>query len=137
MDVQQQLRLYLSMRETVLIVPVENHVEAKNHLQNQNLTFAKLSLQRVFHLSSELGKIEFPLIVKSSTGYDVIPINPSYESDRRFVEILNSILKKFLKTSASTRTRYQGNRINEIGRRIEETIVNEMNKSPLASQETC
>jgi hypothetical protein len=101
-------------------------------LQNQNLTFAKLSLQRVFHLSSELGKVEFPIIVKSSIGYDVIPVSPSYESDKEFIEILNSILKKFVKTSASTRTRFQGNRINEIGRRIEETIVNEMNKSPLA-----
>jgi hypothetical protein len=83
-------------------------------------------------ISSELGKVEFPLIVKSSTRYDVIPVNPSYESDKKFIEILNSILKKFLKTSASTHTRFQGNRINEIGRRIEETIVNEMNKSPLA-----
>lgn len=66
-------------------------------LQNQNLTFAKLSLQRVFHLSSELGKVEFPVIVKSSTGYDVIPVNPSYESDKEFIEILNSILKKFVR----------------------------------------
>jgi hypothetical protein len=49
-------------------------------------------LQRVFHLSSELGKVEFPLIVKSSTGYDVIPVNPSNESDKKFVEILNNIL---------------------------------------------
>jgi hypothetical protein len=40
-------------------------------------------------------------------------------------------LKKFLATSASTRLRYQGNRINEVGRRIEEIIVNEMNKLPL------
>ena len=40
------------------------------------------SLQRVFHLSSELGKVEFPLIVKSSTGYDVIPVNPPVNQTR-------------------------------------------------------
>ena len=89
-------------------------------------------LQRVFGLSKELGRVEFPLVVKLSTGYDVIPINTSHELDKRFIETLGGILKKFLKTSASTRQRYQGNRINEVGRRIEETIVNEMNKLPLS-----
>jgi hypothetical protein len=89
-------------------------------------------LQRVFGLSKELGKVDFPLVVKLSTGYDVIPINYSNESDKKFIDTLNGILKKFLKTSASTRSRYQGNRVNEVGRRIEETIVNEMNKMPLS-----
>ena len=67
-----------------------------------------------------------------STGYDIIPLNSSNESDKKFIDILTNILKKFLKTSASTRSRYQGNRVNEVGRRIEETIVNEMNKLPLS-----
>jgi hypothetical protein len=89
-------------------------------------------LQSVFGLSRELGKVDFPLIVKLSTGYDVIPINISNELDKKFIDTLNGILRKFLKTSASTRSRYQGNRVNEVGRRIEETIVNEMNKLPLS-----
>ncbi len=89
-------------------------------------------LRRVFGLSKELGRVDFPLIVKLSTGYDVIPVNSSNESDKKLIEILDNILKKFLKTSASTRSRYQGNRVNEVGRRIEETIVNEMNKLPLS-----
>lgn len=89
-------------------------------------------LKKVFGLSKELGKVDFPLIVKLSTGYDVIPVNSSNESDKKLIDILDSILKKFLRTSASTRSRYQGNRINEVGRRIEETIVNEINKLPLS-----
>lgn len=89
-------------------------------------------LKRVFGLSKELGRVEFPLIVKLSTGYDVIPIDTSSEHDKSFIEILSGILKKFLKTSTSTRQRYQGSRVNEVGRRIEETIVNEMNKLPLS-----
>jgi hypothetical protein len=89
-------------------------------------------LHRAFGLSKELGRVDFPLVVKLSTGFDVIPINPSNQSDKTFVDILDGILKKFLKTSASTRSRYQGSRVNEVGRRIEETIVNEMNKLPLS-----
>ena len=54
---------------------------------------------------------------------------------------MGTILIRYLKTVllhlnievyASTHWRYQGNRVNEIGRRIEETIVNEMNKLPLS-----
>jgi hypothetical protein len=89
-------------------------------------------LHSAFGLSKELGRVDFPLVVKLSTGFDVIPINPSNPADKAFIDILNGILKKFLKTSASTRSRYEGGRINEVGRRIEETIVNEMNKLPLS-----
>lgn len=89
-------------------------------------------LHSAFGLSKELGRVDFPLVVKLSTGFDVIPINRTNPSDNTFIDLLNGILKKFLKTSASTRSRYEGGRINEVGRRIEETIVNEMDKLPLA-----
>jgi hypothetical protein len=46
------------------------------------------------------------------------------------IENLKSIFKDFLKTSTSTRSRYQGDRINEVGRRIEDALVHEMNKQP-------
>jgi len=39
-----------------------------------------------------------------------------------------------LKTSSSTRSRYQGDRINEVGRRIEDALVHEMNKQPLIAK---
>lgn len=44
-------------------------------------------------LSKELGEIEFPLIVKSLQA----TINTSNESDKKFIEILNNIVKKILK----------------------------------------
>jgi hypothetical protein len=36
-----------------------------------------------------------------------------------------------LKTSAFTHSRYQGDRISEVGRRIEDALVHKMNKQPL------
>jgi hypothetical protein len=97
------------------------------------LSFGKEKLLKgVFGLSDELGRVDFSWIVKLSTGHNIIPIDSSSELDKEFIEILNGILRKFLKTSTSTRSRYQGNRINEVGRRIEETIVNEMDKLPLS-----
>jgi hypothetical protein len=88
-------------------------------------------LQSVFGLSKQLGKIPFSMLVKQSTGFDVIPINDECYSDKVLIDTLQSILKKFLKTSTSTHSRYEGSRINEVGRRIEEIVVNEMNKPPL------
>ncbi len=55
----------------------------------------------------------------------------SKSTDKNLIDLLKSILGGFLKTSTSTRSRYQGSRVNEVGRRIEESIVNEMNKLPL------
>jgi len=51
------------------------------------------------------------------------------KTDNELIEILNKI-KRFLKTSVSTHVRYEGRRINEVGRRIEQGLVNEMDKHP-------
>ena len=88
-------------------------------------------LDSVFGLSKKLGKIPFPTVVKKSTGFNVIPINIHNSSDKMLIDTLNKIFKDFLKTSTSTRSRYQGDRINEVGRRIEDALVHEMNKQPL------
>lgn len=88
-------------------------------------------LKSVFGLSSKLGRIPFSIVVRQSTNYDVIAIDLQNSSDKILMQILNNILNKFLKVSTSIRSRYQGNRINEVGRRIEEGLVHEMDKHPL------
>ena len=47
------------------------------------------------------------------------------------IDSLKKIFKDFLKTFTSIRSRYQGDRINEVGRRIEDVLVHEMHKQPL------
>ena len=87
-------------------------------------------LKDIFGLSKQLGRVPFPIIVKQSTGFVVIPVNLQDSSDRVLIDNLKSIFKDFLKTSTSTRSRYQGDRINEVGRRIENALVHEMNRHP-------
>ena len=72
-------------------------------------------LEHVFGLSHKLGKIPFTMVIKQSTKYDVIPIDSQNPPDKMLIGMLNNILNKFLKVSTSTRSRYQGNRINEVG----------------------
>ena len=52
----------------------------------------------------------------------MIPINRNETHDKALINILQNIIKSFLKTSMSARSRYQGDRVNEVERRIEEVL---------------
>lgn len=88
-------------------------------------------LNDVFTLSKKLGKTSFPLAVKVSSGFDVIPINSVNEHDKKLIGIIRSTLTKFLETTRSSQPVYKGRRINDVGRKIEPQIVHELNKPPL------
>jgi hypothetical protein len=91
------------------------------------------SLSAIFLLSKKVGRVAFSDVVKASSGFSVIPIDVTNDKlDKELINNLSSILSKFLKTHTNTRSRFQGYRINEVGRRIEELLVNELNKQPLS-----
>jgi hypothetical protein len=91
------------------------------------------SLSAIFLLSKKVGRVAFSDVVKASSGFNVVPLDATNDKlDKELISNFNSILSRFLKTSASTRSRFQGSRVNEVGRRIEELLVNELNKQPLS-----
>lgn len=89
------------------------------------------SISSVFLLSKAVSDVTFQKVVKESSGFIVIPFDATDELDKELVRSLGTILGKSLKTLTNTRSRLQGNRVNEVGRRIEELLVNELNKPPL------
>jgi hypothetical protein len=95
------------------------------------LTNIKASISSVFLLSKAVGYVRFQDVVKESSGFIIIPFDATDELDKDLMRTLNITLDKFLKTLTNTRSRLQGNRVNEVGRRIEELLVNELNKQPL------
>lgn len=83
-------------------------------------------------LSKEIGKIPFPTLVKATTGYDVIPLNIwGSAEDRILFEAITKAATDFTKLCERTRRRFQGDRINEVGRAIEEEFVQELIKTQL------
>jgi hypothetical protein len=91
------------------------------------------SLSAIFLLSKKVGHVAFSDVVRASSGFSVVPIDATNDKlDKELITNFNSILSRFLKTSTSTRSRFQGSRVNEVGRRIEELLVNELNKQPLS-----
>jgi hypothetical protein len=89
------------------------------------------SISNAFRLSKEVGDVLFQEAVRESSGFIVIPFDVNDELDKDLIRIFYNTLNNFLKTLTNTRSRLQGNRVNEIGRRIEELLVNELDKQPL------
>lgn len=90
------------------------------------------SISSAFLISKVIGYVPFHQAVRESSGFIVIPFDATDELDKELIRILSNILDKFLKTVTNTRSRLQGKRVNEVGRRIEELLVNELNKQPLS-----
>jgi hypothetical protein len=89
-------------------------------------------LSAIFILSKKVGRVAFSKVVRASSGFSVVPIDANDKLDRDLISNFNSILSRFLKTHTNTRSRFHGTRVNEVGRRIEELLVNELNKQPLS-----
>jgi hypothetical protein len=100
------------------------------------LTNTEACISSALLLSKAVGHVAFHEVVKLSSGFNVIPFDATDELDKDLMRTLSNTLSTFLKTLANTRSRLQGNRVNEVGRRIEELLVNELNKQPLSVKKT-
>jgi hypothetical protein len=82
-------------------------------------------------ISKKIQNIPFSELLKATTPFEVYSLDRRDPSD---VELLNDITtsaKNFIKSINRTHTRFEGKRINEVGRRIEEVFVEELKKSKL------
>jgi len=83
-------------------------------------------------LSKDFEYLPFPLLVKATTNYEVIPLNfNSSPEDKRLFNELKDSANNFIDYAARIRQRFQGDRINDVGKRIEEAFVEELKKTEL------
>lgn len=78
----------------------------------------------------KLGRLDFPIVVKESTGFDVIPINMNDDYDKSFISNISKKLISSLKMIQKTGVRFEGSRINEIGRQLEPYFVRDLHTPP-------
>jgi len=52
-------------------------------------------LGSVYGLSKKLETVPFSVVVRKSTGFEVIPINLQNSSDKMLIDTLNKILRPF------------------------------------------
>ena len=87
-------------------------------------------VRQVLTFPKKLGQINFPLVVKESTGFDVIGIDLNETYDKNLISILKAKLDDLRKASKKSGQHFKGNRINDVGSQIETAIVRDLNTSP-------
>lgn len=82
-------------------------------------------------LSKDVKIIPFSVLVKITTGFDVIPLNLHNDLDAQIFSQISHSASNFISYVQRTRQRFQGDRINDVGKRIEEVFVEELKKTEL------
>lgn len=88
-------------------------------------------LGKIFSLRKKIGKLPLSKILESSCGHKLIPVDHDNHQDIFLLKHLTSSLNKFLSLTKKSGARFHGNRINDIGKKIENQIEEEIRKTPL------
>lgn len=89
-------------------------------------------LRQCIKSSSGVNKVPFPQLVEVTTGFGVSPIDITNAHDRLLIKQLRDSATHFIAYYKRTHQRFEGNRINEVGNRIEEVFVEELRKTKYA-----
>lgn len=89
-------------------------------------------ISKVFSLTKQIGKQPFRDIFSQSCGYRIIPVDIKKASDKKIIEFVAHAMNNFLASSKKSGTRYKGNRANDVGKKMETGIIEELKKTPLA-----
>ncbi|MDA4118707.1 MAG: hypothetical protein OK455_10240, partial [Thaumarchaeota archaeon] len=79
-----------------------------------------------------MGAIRFSELVMESSGHRVLPIDPNSDADLDLLNHLLRALTAFVRLTEKSGQRFRGNRINDIGKRFEYMVVDELKKTPLS-----
>jgi hypothetical protein len=90
-----------------------------------------VDLKAIFRLSKQVGHVPFSDVIRESTGFEVIPIDEENEEDKELLRHIRYALASFVRLTVKAEQRFRGNRINEVGRRFENMIVEEVKKTPI------
>ena len=84
-----------------------------------------------FWIRNGLAAISFSDLVRESSGHLVLPIDPGSKEDMFLLKHLSQALTSFVKLTEKSGQRFTGNRINDVGKRFEYLIAEELRKTPL------
>jgi hypothetical protein len=84
-----------------------------------------------FWIRNGLQAISFADLVRESSGHLVLPIDPCNREDMLLLKHLSQALTAFVRLNERSGQRFTGNRINDVGKRLEFMIADELKKTPL------
>ncbi|MGC9086952.1 MAG: hypothetical protein ACP5IT_12240 [Thermoproteota archaeon] len=89
------------------------------------------AIRSIIRLSEEVKEIPFPQLVKATTGFSVLPLDLNSEKDKFLFETITASATNFVKLCERSKRRFRGERINEVGRAVENEFVQELKKTSL------
>ena len=84
-----------------------------------------------FWIRNGLPAVSFADLVRESSGHMVLPIDPCSTEDMILLGHLSQALTAFVRLTEKSGQRFTGNRINDVGKRFEYMIADELRKTPL------
>lgn len=84
-----------------------------------------------FWIRNGLPAVSFADLVRESSGHLVLPIDPCSREDVFLLRHLSQALTGFVRLTEKSGQRFTGNRINDVGKRFEYMIAEELRKTPL------
>jgi len=85
----------------------------------------------VFGLPQKIGKQYFRDILESSCGFKLIRIDVKKTNDKQLVDTMSKAMTNFLSSTKKADMRYKGNRANDVGKKLETGIIEELKKTAL------
>lgn len=86
-----------------------------------------MDLSEIYKFSKDLGRVDFSELVKCSSNFKIIPVSMKNPEHKTIIDLLVKALNNFVKSNRKA-TRFTGNRVNDIGSALEETIRQEILK---------
>ena len=87
-------------------------------------------VRQVITYPNKLCEVSFPLLVKESSGFEVIAIDQSKDYDKNLMLNLRNKLLGSLKAIQKSGQYFKGNRINDVGSQIETYFVRDLDTPP-------
>ena len=91
------------------------------------------NLGDAYEFAKSLGAVDFSKLVRCTSEHKIIQYNPDNPSHALMLKNLTKALNNFVKYTRKA-TRFTGNRINDIGSALEETVTQEIRKVNLHSE---
>lgn len=92
---------------------------------------SKPSLRDIFRLHKQVGTVQFPEVVRESSGFEVIPIDDDRDEDKELLRHLTFALAGFKSLAEKSGMRFTAPRINDVGKKFEAVIKGELAKTPI------
>ncbi|MHB8560816.1 MAG: hypothetical protein ACYDAP_06590 [Thermoplasmataceae archaeon] len=89
------------------------------------------NLSDIFRLHEKFNHISFSEVIKASSGYDIIPIDLNNSGDVKLIDELSMALQGFTKYAKSSGARFQGNRINDVGKNFENAVQQAIDRTSI------